>query len=156
MKKVVIALDYDPTAQKVAEVGYELSKAMKADVVLLHVVANATYYSSLEYSPVTGFAGYIDMDPLKLETGDWVLNASQQFLDKTKKHLGNKEIKTIVDKGDLADAILKTAEEQHADVIVMGSHSRRWLEEILIGSVTEKVLHHTSIPLFIVPTKKSK
>jgi len=38
----------------------------------------------------------------------------------------------------------------------MGSHSRKWLENILIGSVDEKVLHHTTIPLFIVPTKPKK
>ena len=40
-----------------------------------------------------------------------------------------------------------------ADVIVMGSHSRSGLDKILMGSVAEKVLHHTSIPLFIIPTK---
>jgi nucleotide-binding universal stress UspA family protein len=38
----------------------------------------------------------------------------------------------------------------------MGSHSRKWLENIVMGSVTEKVLHHTSIPLFIIPTKHNK
>jgi len=154
MKKVIIALDYDPTAQKVAEVGYSLSKAMKAEVILLHVVANASYYSSIEYSPVTGFAGYIDMSPFSLESVDWVKNAAQQFLDKTKKHLHDESVKTSVVEGDLADAILKAGKSMKADVIVMGSHSRRWLEEILIGSVTEKVLHQTTIPLFIVPTKK--
>lgn len=154
MKEVLIALDYDPTAQKVAEVGYSLSKAMKAEVILLHVVANASYYSSIEYSPVTGFASYIDMSPFKLESADWVKNASQQFLDKTKKHLHDDAIKTLVVEGELAEAILKAAKSVKADIVVMGSHSRRWLEEILIGSVTEKVLHSTSIPLFIVPTKK--
>jgi nucleotide-binding universal stress UspA family protein len=40
--------------------------------------------------------------------------------------------------------------------IVMGSHSRKWLEEIVLGSVTEKVLHHTSIPMFIIPTSQKK
>lgn len=53
-----------------------------------------------------------------------------------------------------AKSILKTAKDLHTDIIVMGSHSRRWLEEILMGSVTEKVLQLTAIPLFIVPTKK--
>ena len=33
MKKVLIALDYNPTAQKVAETGYSLAKAMKAKVI---------------------------------------------------------------------------------------------------------------------------
>jgi nucleotide-binding universal stress UspA family protein len=39
---------------------------------------------------------------------------------------------------------------------VMGSHSQKWLESILLGSVTEEVLRKTNIPLFIVPTKKQK
>jgi nucleotide-binding universal stress UspA family protein len=38
----------------------------------------------------------------------------------------------------------------------MGSHSQKWLENIIMGSVTEKVLHHTSIPIFIIPTKQKK
>ncbi|MFZ4058230.1 MAG: universal stress protein [Ferruginibacter sp.] len=38
--------------------------------------------------------------------------------------------------------------------MVMGSHSSRWLENILLGSITEKVLRHTFTPLFIIPTKK--
>ena len=39
MKKVLIALDYNPTAQKVAEMGHAMAKAMKAEVVLLHILA---------------------------------------------------------------------------------------------------------------------
>ncbi len=62
----------------------------------------------------------------------------------------------MVKEGDFADSILVTAKEMHADIIVMGSHSRRWLEGILMGSVTEKVLHHTSIPVCIIPTKQNK
>ena len=63
-------------------------------------------------------------------------------------------IQTFVKEGDLAESILKTAKEVHANIIVMGSHSRKWLENIVMGSVTEKVLNNTSIPLFIIPTKK--
>jgi nucleotide-binding universal stress UspA family protein len=70
--------------------------------------------------------------------------------------LGDKTIQTIVKEGDFADSILATAKELKADVIVIGSHSRKWLENVVMGSVTEKVLHNTLIPLLIVPTKKSK
>jgi nucleotide-binding universal stress UspA family protein len=156
MKKVLIALDYDPTAQKVAEVGFEMAKAMKAEVILLHVIADATYYSSLEYSQITGFAGYMDMSPFQLDSIDGLKKASLQSLDKTKHHLGDKTIQTMVKEGDFAESILKTAKELHADIIVMGSHSRKWLENIVMGSVAEKVLRHTSIPLFIIPTKKTQ
>ena len=56
---------------------------------------------------------------------------------------------------EVKNSILEAAKEVNADIIVIGSHSRRWLEEILMGSVTEKVLHHTLTPLLIVPTKKA-
>jgi len=155
MKKVLIALDYDPTAKKVAETGFAMAKAMKAEVVLLHVIADPVFYSSAEYSPVMGFNGFMETAELQLNTIESLKKASQQYLDKSKQHLGDKTILTIVKEGDFADTILKTAKDLHADIIVMGSHSRKWLENIVMGSVTEKVLHHTPIPLFIIPTKKN-
>jgi len=154
MKKVLIALDYDPTAQKVAEVGHLLAKSMGAEVVLLHVVSDPIYYSTPEYSPIMGFSGYMEMTPLQLDSADGLLKASLQYLEKSKRHLGDESIKTLVKDGDFAEAILKTASEIHADIIVMGSHGRKWLEKIIMGSVAEKVLSHSSIPLFIIPTKK--
>lgn len=155
-EKVIIALDYDPTAQKVAEAGFLLAKSINAEVILLHVIADAPYYSSLEYSPIMGFTGSMDIAPFQLDSIDGLKNVSLQFLEKTKHHLGGKTIQTMVKDGDFADSILIAAKEMHADIIVMGSHSRRWLEEILMGSVTEEVLHHTSIPVFIIPTKQNK
>ena len=158
MKKVLIALDYNPTAQKVAEIGYSIAKAMKAEVILLHVILDPVYYSSEEYSPIMGmsFTGYKNMDLLQLENVEGLKKASQLFLDKSKHHLGDKTIETLVREGNCAETILKAADELHIDIIVMGSHSRRWLENILMGSVAEKVLHHSTIPLFIIPTKKDK
>ena len=156
MKKVLITLDYDPTAQKVAEAGFSMAKAMNAEVILLHVMVEPEYYSTPEFSPLIQFSGLIDMKK-KLSVGlEELKKAAQDFLDKSKKHLGDKTIQTLVEEGDCAESILKAAKHLHVDVIVMGSHSHRWLENILMGSVTEKVLHRTSIPLFIVPTKKHK
>ncbi len=154
MKKVLIALDYDPTAQKVAEQGYSLAKKMGAEVVLLHVIADTTYYSGLEYSPIVGFMGFSAADTSHLLEPNGLKKATEHYLEKTRLHLGGERIQTLVREGDFADAILQTAKHLHADIIVMGSHSRRWLNEILMGSVTEKVLHRTSKPLFIIPIKK--
>jgi nucleotide-binding universal stress UspA family protein len=154
MKKVLIALDYDPTAQKVAEAGYALAKAMVAEVFLLHVIADPAYYSSTAYSPVMGFGGFVDMDFLQPDIIDELKRSSQIFLDKSKHHLDDDTIQTLVKEGSIADTIAATAKELHADIVVMGSHSRKWLESVVMGSVTEKVLHHTLVPLFIIPTKK--
>ena len=156
MKKILITLDYDPTAQKVAEEGFQLAKSMGAEVILLHVIADPLYYSSTAYSPIMGFTGYgyTDLIPLQIDNIEGLKEASQQFLDKSKDHLGDKTIQTVVAEGDFAESILKTAKDLQANIIVMGSHSRKWLEKIVMGSVTEKVLNHTSIPVFIIPTKK--
>ena len=60
----------------------------------------------------------------------------------------------VIKEGDVAETILKTAKDQNVDIIVMGSHSRKWLENILLGSETEEVLKKTTVPLYIIPTKK--
>jgi len=151
LSKVLIALDYDPTAQKIAETGFSLAKTLDAEIILLHVIADVTYYSALEYSQVEGFQSYMDMGSFQ---SDNMKKTAEHFLEKIKTHLGDKSIKTIAIEGDFAESILKTAKDMHVDVIVMGSHSRRWLENIIMGSVTEEVLRHTKTPLFIIPTKK--
>ena len=123
MKKVLIALDYNPTAQKVAEIGFSMANTMKAEVILLHVISDLVYYTSTEYSPIMGFTGFMNMDPLQLDSVKGLKKTSQQFLDKSKRHLGDKSIQTLVKEGDFAESILKTAKNLHVDVIVMGSHS---------------------------------
>ncbi len=154
MKKVLIALDYDQMAIKIAEVGYLLASKMGAGVMLMHVITDPVYYSSTEYSPITGLSGFSNTVPWQMDNPDDLKNATKHYLDKIKQHLGDDTIETIVEDGDFAESILQTAKHTKADIIVMGSHSRKWLEDILIGSVTEKVLRHTTIPLFIIPTKK--
>lgn len=156
VKKVLIALDYDPTAQKVAEAGYSLAKTMEAEIILLHVIYDPLQYVSEKHFTVMGFAGYKNTVPLIIDGVDELKRESQRFLDKSKQHLGDKTIQTIVKEGKLAESILATAKELHSDLIIMGSHSRRWMEKIILGSVAEKVLLHTTIPLLIIPTKKQK
>ena len=138
--------------KKFAEKGYLLSKTMNADVILMHVIGSSNYYSSLEYSPIMGFSGFTNTGLLETFDVSVLKETSQDFLNKTKTHLGNESIETYITEGDFAEAILETAKELKVDVIVMGSHSRKWLDKVLMGSVTEKVLAHSTIPLFIVPT----
>ncbi len=156
IKRVLIALDYDKSLQKIAESGFSLAKAMDAEVVLLHVITDPVYYALTEYSPIMGFTGEIDLGPIQLDSIDGLKKASNHFLEKIKHHLGDDTIKTILKDGDFAESIITAAREEHADLIVMGSHSRRWLDDILMGSVTEKVLHLTTLPMYIIPIKRVK
>ncbi|HNP07311.1 MAG TPA: universal stress protein [Cyclobacteriaceae bacterium] len=151
MKNVLIALDYNPSAQKVAETGYQLAKSMNAKVTLLHVVSDFTYYSSLNYSPIMGFESF--SNAVETEGSTELKRVAKNYLDRSKQHLGDEAIQTIVKSGEFAGTILETANEVGANIIVMGTHSRRGLEKILVGSVAEKVLNHSLIPLFIIPTR---
>lgn len=150
MKKILIALDYNPTAQKVAEDGFAMAQAMNAQVTLLHVSVDAAMYANVYAS-----MGVWQIDSVNTQETMEVTNAgSRNFLEKAKRHLGAKSIQTILKTGDFAHQILECAREINADCIVMGSHSQKWLENVLLGSVTEEVLRKTTIPMFIIPNKK--
>jgi len=153
MKKVLIALDYDPSAEKIAETGYAIATALNAEVTLLHIMAEPAYYSSMEYSPIMGFSGFMNsFDAGMSNTIQQDIEAqSQTFLDKSKEHLGNQNIKTLVTEGPFAQSIIEAALKVQADLIVMGSHSRRGLDKLLMENVAEKVLHLTKTPLLVIP-----
>ena len=79
----------------------------------------------------------------------------EDYLENVKWNLGDETIETIVKEGDYAENILQTAKEMNADMIVLGTHSRKGLDKVLLGSVAENVLHHSTIPLLIIPVKPS-
>jgi nucleotide-binding universal stress UspA family protein len=129
IKKVLIAMDYDETSQKVAEQGFAMAKAMDAKVILLHVISEQpAYYSAYTY-----------MREFRVDIIDDLQKSIHVFLDKAKKLLGDESIQTVVEFGEIADIILGTAKDLDVDIIVMGSHSRRWLESIILGSEAEAV-----------------
>ncbi|MCA0448091.1 MAG: universal stress protein [Bacteroidetes bacterium] len=151
---VLIALDYNPTSQKVAEAGFSLAQSMGAECILLHVISDLIYYTTPGYTSIMGFDGFPETGLWAADTIDELKKGTLKFLDKTRTHLGDQNIQTLIAEGDVAAAVLKTASEVKADIIVIGSHSQKWLESIVIGSVAEEILRQTPISLFIVPTKK--
>ena len=63
------------------------------------------------------------------------------------------EASTAVEIGDVRVSILDTATEWHADLIVIGSHGRKGIERLLLGSVTESVARHAKCSVEIVRTQ---
>ncbi|WP_255702742.1 universal stress protein [Antarcticibacterium sp. 1MA-6-2] len=57
MKKVLIAIDYNPTSQEVAEKGYQLAKTMGAEVCLIHAISDVAHYG-MRYPPFMGYDGF--------------------------------------------------------------------------------------------------
>ena len=152
-KKVLVALDYNPTAQKVAEVGYSIANAMGADCLLVHILSTPIIYTSVNYDPIMGFSGFEALENYQLNA-ELLSKSANKYLDKVKKHLGDSNVETIVKDGEFDDQIMETALNYNADLIVMGTHSQQWLEKILVGSTTESIIQISKIPIVIVPTKK--
>jgi len=149
MKKILIALDHDPLAEKVAQTGYDIAKAFNAEVLLLHVVAEPSFYSTSEYSPVMGFVGFNSPDLYNVT--DYLRKEAHRFLEESKKHLGDEKISLLVLDGDFSDAILAAAHDFDAELIVMGTHSRKGLDKLLMGNLAEKILHTASVPVLAIP-----
>ncbi len=155
MKKVLIALDFEPSAEKIAETGNTIALALNAEIVLLHVIAEPTYYSSPGYSPIMGFSGFLDTIDVEMTQAmsDNISKLASEFLEKSKQHLGNARIETMVAEGDFAETIVDCTQKVGADIIVMGSHNRRGFGKILMENVAEKVLHLSTVPVFVIPIK---
>lgn len=56
-----------------------------------------------------------------------------------------------VEAGSVPKAILETAKAQHADLIVLSSHGRRGIQRLLLGSVAERTVHLSPIPVLLLP-----
>lgn len=152
MKKVLIALDYNPVSEKVAEEGYKLAQKMDAEVCLIHVMADVSYYGT-QYPPFMGFEGYAGMTT-DYDMVNQMHEIGEDYLEKAATHLNDPSVKTHMAEGDTAKAILDYAGEWNADLIVMGTHSHSTLEKILMGTVASSVLERTKVPVYMVPVNK--
>lgn len=152
MNKVLIAIDYNPVSEKVAEEGYKLARQMGAQVCLLHVTSDVSYYG-INYPAFMGYEGYAGM-PTDISMADEMRKVGEDFLQSAAQHLDDPTIQTHLADGETADAILDYTKEWNADLIVMGTHSHSVLEKIFMGTVASKVLENSNVPVYMVPVKK--
>jgi nucleotide-binding universal stress UspA family protein len=75
-----------------------------------------------------------------------------EYLNKTGESLRKKGItvSTIVSSGNAADEIIKAADESKVDLIAMSTHGRSGLRRMAFGSITDKVLHRSHVPVLTV------
>ncbi len=76
----------------------------------------------------------------------------EDYLIKTGESLKKKDVivRTVVSTGNAADEILKAAEDTGADLIAMSTHGRSGLRKLAFGSITDKILHRSRIPVLMV------
>ena len=57
------------------------------------------------------------------------------------------------EEGNAADVILKLSEKEDVDLIVIASSGKHMLDRFLLGSVTEKTVRHSTVPILVIPNK---
>jgi nucleotide-binding universal stress UspA family protein len=146
MKKVMIATDGSTPSRQAAEMGINLAKLAGAEVTAVYVVDTAR---------LTKLPGYISVPGMKdrlLELMDTESERATAEIEDMAKEAGVVYSKRVAG-GDPADELLKISQELGADLLVMGSIGRSGLSKILLGSVAEKVVRHSKVPVLLVPIK---
>ncbi len=136
-KKILVAVDFGDASARAVAIGGELAARTGAALWLMHA-------ESLEVPP------YFTPAQLQALEGEERANLKRagEYLLKFGKRQTAQAFTTIVESRTAADAILHAARD--ADLIVMGTHGRRGPSRWWLGSVAERVLRETQVPLLVV------
>jgi len=144
-KNILVATDGSVFSNKAVETAARLAQSLGAKLLVLHV------RSPLE-SPHHVEGGALHTLGVKA--------ALQEIEDEESRLLeaavniaaaqGVKAETAFVGAYSAYEAVIRIAGEQHCDLIVMASHGRRGIAGLLLGSETQKVLTHTSVPVLTV------
>ena len=136
--KILIAIDNNQSAHKIALNGFELAKQLNAEIAMVSIV--------------DADDGSTDDPPTPRELSEMMehnLNRSQQSL--IENIFKNTPVKCFVATGKPYKVILETAEKWGANIIVMGTHGRKGLSHLLLGSVAEDVIRHAKKTVVVIP-----
>ena len=136
--KILIAIDKTDSAEKVAQSGLQLAQQFGSEIALVSIVDSTIYEGEDE-------ASSRELEEMK----DFNFNASQRrVIDNVFKKY---PVKTFVEEGKPAEVIIRIAERFGADVIVMGTHGRKGLSHLIMGSVAEDVIKNAKRPCVVIP-----
>ncbi|MES2190965.1 MAG: universal stress protein [Pseudomonadota bacterium] len=142
-KRILIAIDGSKTSTKALIAGLQLARDVNATVRLVHVINEMAYLGGID--PYGTYSG--DVVGMMREGGSRVLTdgmaiaesagvtATQVLSDEPGKRLG--------------EVISEAAQSWNADLIVVGSHGRRGLGRVFLGSGAEQILRSASVPVLV-------
>jgi len=144
--KILHPTDFSECSTAAQSVAVDLARKLGADLVLVQVLVEAPLYSE-------GFISRRQVQTVYDAQRKW----SEDTLEARAEQLRQSGIKTSwrVQMGAPYEEIVRTAEEEHADMIVIGTHGRSGLNRALLGSVTERVMRLAPCPVLTVRQAKS-
>jgi len=141
-EQILFPTDFSDVAKKALSFVKKLREAGGREVTLLHVIdqSNLDTLSAINTVP-----DYLTIEKDMEEKA----SAELEFMENELKELGY-EVTTRIAKGFPLREILRVAEEKPSSVIVLGSHGKSNIQEMLLGSVSEKVIRKAKTPVLVV------
>lgn len=141
IQTILFPTDFSESSQCALDVAFALARDFQARLIVLHVA---------EPPPVVPYDKFQEA----LQESSGYRHELEEKLRQCQKPDCNAIFR--LDHGDAGDRILGVAEEVHCDLIVMGTHGRRGLDRLLVGSVAEKVLRRAPCAILTVKVPSSK
>ncbi len=142
-KHILVATDGSPVSAKAATAGIALGKALGARI---------TAYCAVEPLPMYGGDGYVPdqkmIDGFE-KSARKVAHKRVDAIGKKAKAAGVPFASVVTNADTPYVGIIAAAKKRKCDVIFMASHGRRGFSRLIMGSVTQKVLTHSRIPVVV-------
>ena len=142
---ILVPTDGSVFSNKAGSTGARLAHALRAKLLLLHVRSIVDVPHHVEGGALTTLGEKKIMQEIEDEERK-LLDASSDLAAAN----GTAAETAFVADETTYNAIIRTAQEQRCDLIVMASHGHRGIAGLLLGSETQKVLTHSTIPVLIV------
>jgi nucleotide-binding universal stress UspA family protein len=148
-KRILVPVDGSVVSDRGLKEAMRMARADGARVRLLHVVAEYMAYANTEAA--------VDIGPVL----DGLREGGRKTLSKVERRVrgnGARIESSLVENpgGRVADSIVEEAKRWKADLIVMGTHGRRGVKRMLLGSDAELVIRHSRVPVLLVPAAKGR
>ncbi|OPY55082.1 MAG: Universal stress protein [Methanosaeta sp. PtaU1.Bin060] len=147
-ERILLATDGSKNSEKAGKYGIELAKLSGGKVTILYIVDVGKFVSPVGL--ISPFGG-VSADAI-----DGVLAGIREIGEKATLHMdelakaSGVASERLMVEGNPPTEILRVAEDKKIDVIVMGSIGKTGLERFLLGSVAEKVVRTSKLPVLIV------
>jgi nucleotide-binding universal stress UspA family protein len=140
-KNILVPTDYGPAAQRAADLACDLARGSQTRVTLMHVWT----------VPLPSYSERLTL-PL-----DELQEAARQALDRETERVQARfpEVKSLFVPGYAWRAIIEAVGEYGFDLIVIGTHGRKGVEHLFLGSIAEKVVRAATIPVLTVHADKT-
>lgn len=141
-KHILVPVDGSATSFKAVDKAVDLAKAFDGKVTVIYVI-DPYPFTGVGTDFAYGQATYLSA--ASAEANDSIRAARERM-----EAAGVPLESTVVENHTPWRGIIETANAIEADLIVMGSHGRRGLEKMVLGSVAQRVLQHADQPVLVV------